>query len=156
MKAKFIILAPILIALFAPKAIATCYRINDPDGWTNARDVETSDVIGTISTGRHIYSTRNQGNYAILSFAPSLMVYRHYLVSVGDENCWITYYKVSSSDGYSNVRTGPNGSVLTTVDYGESVLRIGSHPDSGNWSTVITQNGTIGYIHYSQIQPLNN
>jgi len=38
MKAKFIILAPILIALFASKAIATCYRINDPDGWTNSRD----------------------------------------------------------------------------------------------------------------------
>jgi hypothetical protein len=152
MKVKFIILAPILIALFSSRAIATCYRINDPDGWTNARDIETSDVIGTLPSGAYIYSTQNQGDYAILSFASSLMVYRYYLTGVQESNCWLAASTVSSSDGYSNVRTGPNGSILTTVDHGETVVRVGVHPDSNDWHKIITGNGVIGYIHYSQIR----
>jgi hypothetical protein len=147
-------------SLGLPKAHAQradCYEVQDPDGWVYVRDIKTQEVIAKLDNSTTFYSSDIlPGNRVVVGGFSSrrLVVSRNRLRRVDYEYCMFKYRTVRDSDGYANIRSTPNGSVIDRVNHGTSVLSLGQQSRDGEWLKVMTSQGTIGWIANSRLVPM--
>lgn len=143
-----------LVATPSVAQMAICAEVSDPDGWVNVRDRSSGAAVGRFYNGMR-FSVRGytSDGYAIVSYAPSLIVHASRLNDVGNPYICGARYMVQDRDGWTNVRSTPGGSVVGTVDSGSGVLGVGG--DSGEWRRIMTPGGMFGYIHSSRLTYLD-
>jgi hypothetical protein len=136
------VFAAFSLAIAPPKVVAStvaCYEVTDPDGWVNVRDRETGEVVARLyqtSDGMVIIATHNQ-----------FVVNPKRLKAIrSDESC--RPYTVMDRDGYVNLRSTPNGAVISAVSSGDSVL-VTARADE--WWRILTADGRSGFVHSSRL-----
>jgi Bacterial SH3 domain len=134
-----------------------CYEVQDPDGWVYVRDSKTREVLAQLPNAITFQSYETlPGNRVVIGGFSNrrLVVSRSRLRRVDYESCMFKYRTVRDSDGYANIRSTPNGSVIDRVNHGTSVLSLGQQSRDGDWLKVMTSQGTIGWIANSRLVPM--
>ena len=134
-----------------------CYAVLDPDGWVYVRDADTREVLAKLSNAIAFQSYEIlPGNRVVIGGLSSrrLVVSGNRLRRVDFEQCMFNYRTVRDSDGYANIRSTPNGSIIDRVNHGSSVLSLRQQSRDREWLKVMTSQGTIGWIANSRLVPM--
>jgi Bacterial SH3 domain len=135
-----------------------CYEVQDPDGWSYVRRLEDREIVGKLNNGITFQSVdqTEDGRVIIgrLGGVP-LAVARSRVRPVSNGKCRFKHLMVSDRDGYINLRSAPNGSIIGRVSHQATVLYLESSSDR-TWSHVITPQGEIGWIHSSRLAEISN
>ena len=147
---------PIALLLLAivPKpstaGTASCFKVQDPDGWSNLRTVNTNAIVGRAYNGTTFLSAYTTDNSRILgglgNSSLKIAISRTRLVDMSA--CDDRYWVVQDRDGYANLRSAPNGSVTGRIESGSSVMIL---DNSGEWTRILTANNRIGYVHNTRL-----
>ena len=147
---------PIALFLLAivPKSstagTASCFKIQDPDGWSNIRNVNTNAIVTRAYNGTTFLSAYTTDDSRILgglgNSSLKIAISRTRLVDVSA--CDNRYWVVQDRDGYANLRSAPNGSVTGRIESGSSVMILDT---SDKWKRILTANNRIGYIHNTRL-----
>ena len=134
----------------ATAATASCFKIQDADGWSNIRTVSTNAIVGIAYNGTTFLSAYTTDDSRILgglgnsSLKIAISRTRLAEMSVCDNRYWV----VRDRDGYANLRSAPNGSVTGRIESGSSVMILDT---PGEWKRILTPNNRIGYIHSTRL-----
>ncbi len=140
-------------AVFASPATAgtaSCYRVQDSDGWVNLRQASNNGIVGKLYNGTTFLSAYTTDDSRILGGLGnnSLKVAMSRTRLVDMSNCDNRYWTVSDRDGWANLRSTPDGTVLGRIQTGASVMILDK---SGEWTRILTPDNRIGYIHNSRL-----
>jgi Bacterial SH3 domain len=145
------VFAAFSLAIIHPKVIAStvaCYEVTDPDGWVNVRDRETGEVVARMDNGARFLSLyQTLDGMVIIATHNQFVVNPKRLKAIrSDESC--RPYTVMDRDGYVNLRSTPNGAVISAISSGSSVL-VTARADE--WWRVLTADGRSGFVHSSRL-----
>jgi hypothetical protein len=136
---------------------SVCYEVQDSDGWSYVRNLLTREVVGKLSnkTTFRSMNTTSDGNVIIGGFREDkLIVSRNRVRPVDSGKCRWKYWMVADPDGYINLRSAPNGSIIGRINDLDTVLQLERSTDN-KWSRVITPQGEIGWIHSSRLAEIS-
>lgn len=129
---------------------ASCYQVNDSDGWSNVRNLRTNVVVGRFYNGTTFLSAYTTDDSRVLaglgSQALKISISRSRLVNMSacDNRYWVT----EDRDGFVNLRSAPNGDIIGRIDSGMTVMRLET---SGEWTRILTSDDRFGYVHSSRL-----
>jgi Bacterial SH3 domain len=148
-----IVTAPISIVLTqrsATAGTASCFKIQDSDGWANLRRTSNSSIVGKLYNGTTFVSAYTTDDSRILgglgNNSLKVAISRTRLVDMSA--CDNRYWTVSDRDGFANLRSTPGGTVSGRIDTGTSVMILDK---SGEWTRILTPDNRLGYIHSSRL-----
>jgi hypothetical protein len=127
-----------------------CYEVADPDGWVNVRDRQTGEVVAQIDNGSRFWSSeRTSDNMVVLDAPHNMLVISPKRLKQIRSGKGCTPYVVFDRDGFVNLRESPNGSVIGTVNDGDTVIVVGR---SAVWWRILTSDGRTGFVHSSRLR----
>jgi Bacterial SH3 domain len=139
------------LAIVPDKVVAStvaCYEVIDPDGWVNVRDRETGEVVARMDNGARFLSRyQTSDGMVIIATHDQFVVNSTRLKAVrSNESC--DPHTVRDRDGYVNLRSTPDGTVISTVSSGSSVLVMAR---ADEWWRILTADGRSGFVHSSRL-----
>ncbi len=142
----------VLASLTSPATAGTasCFKIQDSDGWANLRRTSNSSILGKLYNGTTFVSAYTTDDSRILgglgNNSLKVAISRTRLVDMSA--CDNRYWTVSDRDGYANLRSTPGGTIFGRVTTGTSVMILDK---SGEWTRILTPDDRLGYIHNSRL-----
>lgn len=134
----------------ANAATASCFKIQDPDGWVNLRRVSNNTIVGKLYNGTTFVSAYTTDDARLLGGLGNndlkVAISRTRLVTMSA--CDNRYWTVQDRDGYANLRSTPGGKVTGRVTSGTSVMKL---ENEGEWTRILTPDNRLGYMHYSRL-----
>lgn len=134
----------------ATAGTASCFKIQDSDGWANLRRTSNNSILGKLYNGTTFVSAYTTDDSRILgglgNNSLKVAISRTRLVDMSA--CDGRYWTVSDRDGYANLRSAPGGSVSGRVETGTGVMILDK---SGEWTRILTPDNRLGYIHSSRL-----
>ncbi len=144
----------VAVTIVSPKptlaGTASCYQVNDSDGWSNVRSLRSNAVVGRFYNGTTFLSAYTTDDSRVLaglgSQALKISISRSRLVNMSacDNRYWVT----QDRDGFVNLRSAPNGDIIGRIDSGMTVMVLES---SGEWTRILTADDRFGYVHSSRL-----
>lgn len=147
----------LLFTLCCIVASAQSYVVSTAsDGYTNIRSAcsTNSRIIGEIPTGDQAVYLQTSGSWYKINYYGTIgYVHKSQvrLKSSSSSSSSSKYVYSAASDGYTNIRTSTstNSRIIGELHNGGSGARLLGQ--SGNWYK-INYNGTVGYVHKSQVR----
>ena len=149
-----LVAATVATTIISPKptlaGTASCYQVNDSDGWSNVRNLRNNAVVGRFYNGTTFLSAYTTDDSRVLAGLGSqelkVSISRSRLVNMSacDNRYWVT----QDRDGFVNFRSAPNGTIIGRIESGTTVMRLES---SGEWTRILTSDDRFGYVHNSRL-----